>query len=131
MKMEWPKQPKTTAEVRCHNELVDMIHRGVNSGMFVLEKNDTIPNRIEMPETPVHPICQCGNDDLGRMGLIYYDRVSRGFYGIGRGGVAIVNDDYDTNSLDKDDPKQAALAGYWIACYGCKTEWKWEGEIEF
>ncbi len=132
MKMEWGKEVHTYEEAVCQNELVDMLERAINAGIITMEKTDTLPRRIDTLSRERLPVCKsCGNANLKRLAVVYYDRVVRQFWGINKNGVAHVNDDYDTNSVTDKDPWAPQAHGYFIACHECGAEHKYDGEIDF
>ncbi len=132
MKMEWGKEIRTYEEAVCRNELVDMLERAINAGIITLEKADTLPRRVENLSRERLPVCnKCGNADLKKLAVVYYDRVVRGFWSIGHSGTAVTQDDFDTNSVTDKDPWAPQAAGYFIACRECGDEHKYDGEIEF
>lgn len=132
MKMNWGKRLYTYEEAACQNELVDMVTRSVNAGIIAMEQNDVLPRHIENLSRERLPVCKgCGNADLRKLSVVYYDRIGRGFWGIGNNGIAVMADDYDNNMVGGKDKWAANAAGYFLACHACGDENKYDGEIEF
>ncbi len=132
MKMDWGREIHTYEEAVCRNEIVDMLERAINAKIVVLAKDDTLPERIQNLSRERLPVCKgCGNADLQKLAVAYYDRTVRGFWGIGNSGAAITKDDYDTEMVASDDKHAGSAAGYFILCRECDQEHKFDGEIEW
>lgn len=89
----------------------------------------------EVPEPfAEHPEVKCGgcgNTDLKRFSLVYYERRFRPIRGFDKTGHLVASDDVDSDGIGMNDPVVAAraLAGDWLSCHECGCESAWEHDI--
>lgn len=121
MKIALGTRRNTIEEIRCHNEMVEFFTRAVNAGIIVLEANDKLPELYTVPETA--PCCpSCGEKDLKKLSLLYYERIYRAFCGFSKGGEAMVGDWDGGCDMRRDVPREEPLSNYWISCQTCEAE---------
>jgi hypothetical protein len=83
---------------------------------------DEVPEPFVEP--PVVKCEKCGNDEIRKFGLVYYERQYRALRGFNKKGDVGVRDDPDYNDISRNDPIEAVrpFAGEWLKCDHCQHE---------
>lgn len=119
----------SAAEVKQHNEWCARLAQLALLGVTIDDSRNEPPLE-PFAEPPAVKCPNCGNDEIRKFSVVYYQRHYASAWGFNREGeIAVHSDGSEWGEITRKDAEH--LAGNWLACHDCDHEQKAPTPIEW